>query len=163
MAAKKKPASSQPLPLKKINRKPVTSANAAEKDMMDKKAKNRTDAAGRSGFGASTAPVYWKKGDASWKAGIKVLQSKGVDPMKYSNEKGSFKGQKPIYDYLQANTPKINFLSSKSEGMKGLFKAEYDKQAYKRISAEIRGMDNKGKIVKIAKATTDPLKKNKKK
>ena len=41
MAAKKKPASSQPLPLKKINRKPVTSANAAEKDMMDKKANSR--------------------------------------------------------------------------------------------------------------------------
>ena len=133
------------------------------KEEADKKKAARTDAAGRSGFGASTAPLYFKKGDATWNAGIKVLKSKGVDPMKYSKSTGSFKGQQPIWDYLEANSPKMKFLTGKSEGMKGLMKSGPDKAAYKRIAAEIRGMDNKGKIVKIAKATTDPLKKNKKK
>jgi hypothetical protein len=128
-------------------KKSVSSANAAEKDLMDKKAKNRTDASGRSGMGASTDPLYWKKGDAAWNAAKKTLESKGVDPMKYSKETGSFKGQKPIYDYLEANSPKMKFLTGESSGMKGLFKAEYDKQAYKRISSEIRGMNSKGEIV----------------
>jgi hypothetical protein len=71
--------------------------------------------------------------------------------MKYSKETGSFKGQKPIYDYLEANSPKMKFLTGESSGMKGLFKAEYDKQAYKRISSEIRGMDANGKVVPFPK------------
>jgi hypothetical protein len=119
------------------------SANAAEKDMMDKKAKSRTDASGRSGMGASTAPLYWKKGDASWNAAKKTLESKGVDPMKYSKETGSFKGQKPIYDYLEANSPKMKFLSGKSAGMKGLMKSTPDKEAYKRISTEMKSKSSK--------------------
>jgi hypothetical protein len=140
MAAKKVPAKKAPAKKSPAPR----SANAAEKDMMDKKAKNRTDAAGRSGFGASTAPLYWHKGDAEYNAGIKVLKSKGVDPMKYSNQAGMFKGQKPIYDYLEANTPKMKFLTGKSEGMKGLMKSGPDKAAYKRISAEMK-MKSTGK------------------
>jgi hypothetical protein len=119
------------------------SANAAEKDVMDKKAKNRTDAAGRSGMGASTAPLYWNKGDAAYNAGIKVLKSKGVDPMKYSNQTGMFKGQKPLYDYLEANSPKMKFLTGKSEGMKGLMKSGPDKAAYKRISTEMKSKSSK--------------------
>ncbi len=121
------------------------------KEEADKKKAARTDAAGRSGFGASTAPLYWHKGDAEYNAGIKVLKSKGVDPMKYSNQTGMFKGQKPIYDYLEANTPKMKFLTGKSEGMKGLMKSGPDKAAYKRISTEIRGMDANGKVVPFPK------------
>ena len=136
MAAKKAPAKKSPAP---------RSANAAEKDMMDKKAKNRTDAAGRSGMGASTDPLYFKKGDATWNAAKKVLESKGVNPTKYSQSTGSFKGQQPIWDYLAANSPKVNFLSGKSEGMKGLMKSGPDKAAYKRISAEIKSKSSKKK------------------
>jgi hypothetical protein len=147
MAAKKKPASSEPLPLKKINRKPGSAADFRMKEEADKKKAARTDAAGRSGFGASTSPLYWNKGDAAYNAGIKVLKSKGVDPMKYSNQTGMFKGQKPIYDYLEANSPKMKFLTGKSEGMKGLMKSSVDKAAYKRIASEIRGMNSKGQIV----------------
>ena len=121
------------------------------KEEADKKKAARTDAAGRSGMGASTAPLYFKKGDATWNAAKKVLESKGVDPMKYSKSTGSFKGQQPIWDYLEANSPKMKFLTGESSGMKGLFKAEYDKQAYKRISSEIRGMDANGKVVPFPK------------
>jgi hypothetical protein len=49
MAAKKAPAKKAPAKKSPAPR----SANAAEKDMMNKKAKSRTDAQGRSGMGAS--------------------------------------------------------------------------------------------------------------
>lgn len=161
MAAKKKPTRSQPTPpnpnsrvLKDIKRKPASAADFRMKEEGDKRKAARTDPMGRSGFGASVSKPIWEKTDPEYKAARKVLESRGVNPDAYTSGKGPNKGKKPLYDYLQANSPEFHFWSGKSKGMSGLFESGPDKAAYKRIAAEIklkqsnpRGMNSSGQIV----------------
>ena len=93
MAAKKAPAKKVPAKKAPAKKSPAPrSANAAEKDMMDKKAKSRTDKSGNSGFGAgkkegvryplSSAPNPKNRTDAQGRSGMGASY-----PRKSNNQK----------------------------------------------------------------------------